>query len=617
MSETVNMEAQEALNLGRFKDAVELLTNHLDELTRMDSSCKLMDKILILQMLGRVHFEMNRFQKSLSYYQQALQLLESNQENNSQEILKIKLEITKIRIHIADFKKCEEELDQISQALRLDENKVEERLVIEQLLTEGLFNIYYSKRYEDALKILKRAEDIIEKHPEKYTEESIRIYCYIARCEHELVSLEGVKRSLEKVYNLVSSIYGTDHYFMIEVYSLKGAHCHQLDSIQESIEFYEKSILLSEKIFGEFHSSKALNYDQLSLIWCHEGEMNKMLECSKKAEAIYLELYQKDHPVFIHNNLHQGFYHYLSGNYKQAKGLYLKSLEQAQKVFGDNHLEVACCYSYLTHLLIDERIRGEALGCAIKAFDIMSQYYNGDHQAMAETYYDLALAYYHNEDSVLALEYQQKALNLRLRTFGENHSSIARIYNSLALVYGRLNNQQLELEYLLKSHRLRKILYGKNHKQVSYTYYNLGTRYEKMGLYEKAIKKIRKGVAIYSRIFGESHIDLAMDYNLLGKINMKLGKDIDALSYFFRSLRIRNKAYTKPHSFLHNSFVNLGNYFRGIGNLEYEQEFILKAISLTRKFEGGDHHLTFRIRDEEVSQIQIDKNNIQYKSLEV
>ena len=59
---------------------------------------------------------------------------------------------------------------------------------------------------------------------------------------------------------------------------------------------------------------------------------------------------------------------------------------------------------------------------------------------MANIYNNMAIVYDKQNHPNKALEYDDKALTMRLSTLGENHPNVARSYNNLGALLSRLGN---------------------------------------------------------------------------------------------------------------------------------------------------------------------------------
>ena len=74
--------------------------------------------------------------------------------------------------------------------------------------------------------------------------------------------------------------------------------------------------------------------------------------------------------------------HRKKGNYNEAKDLYLKSLKQAESLFGENHPSVAEIKNNLGVLLKKEGHYEQALEYLKQALKIFKHYYGSEHPSI-------------------------------------------------------------------------------------------------------------------------------------------------------------------------------------------------------------------------------------------
>ncbi|MCS6906027.1 MAG: tetratricopeptide repeat protein, partial [Bacteroidia bacterium] len=86
-----------------------------------------------------------------------------------------------------------------------------------------------------------------------------------------------------------------------------------------------------------------------------------------------------------------------------------------------------------------------------------------NHFQVAASYNNMAVVYDSQGQYTLALEYQQKALQIRIETLGQNHPEVAMSYNNMALVYKNQGQYALALEYHQKALDIRIAILEKNH----------------------------------------------------------------------------------------------------------------------------------------------------------
>lgn len=139
--------------------------------------------------------------------------------------------------------------------------------------------------------------------------------------------------------------------------------------------------------------------------------------------------------------------------------------------------------------------------------------------------------------------------------------------------------------------------------------------------YKTLYKYTEKALAIRLEILGENHLDTAQCYNDLGVVSGKLGDNEKYLEYAKKGLEIR-LALNAPGEILAESYANVGNAYKYIGNKEKNLECQIQALQLRRKAYGDMHLDTANSYNElgcAYSDLQQDEKYLEYslKALEI
>ena len=151
---------------------------------------------------------------------------------------------------------------------------------------------------------------------------------------------------------------------------------------------------------------------------------------------------------------------------------------------------------------------------------------------------NLGTSHYSLGDYSKAIEYYEKALEIRINTLGENHPDIAGSYNNLGIAYRSLGDYGKAIEYHEKALEIGINTLGENHPDIAGSYNSLGIAYHKLGDYGKAIEYYEKALEIRINTLGENHPDIAGSYNNLGTSYHKLGDYGKAIEYYKKALEI-------------------------------------------------------------------------------
>ena len=112
----------------------------------------------------------------------------------------------------------------------------------------------------------------------------------------------------------------------------------------------------------------------------------------------------------------------------------------------------------------------------------------------------MGVIYYGLGDYNKAIEYHEKALEIRINTLGESHPDIADYYNNLGVVYNDLGDYGKAIEYYEKALEIRINILGENDPDITFYYSNIGESYHGLGDYGKAIEYYEKALEIIETV---------------------------------------------------------------------------------------------------------------------
>ena len=104
-----------------------------------------------------------------------------------------------------------------------------------------------------------------------------------------------------------------------------------------------------------------------------------------------------------------------------------------------------------------------------------------------------------------ALEWYQKALNIREKILGPDHPDTAATYNNIAAVYSKQGEYNKALEWYQKALNIDEKILGPDHPSTATTYNNIALVYNNQGEYDKALEWYLKSFYILRNRLGINH----------------------------------------------------------------------------------------------------------------
>ncbi len=215
------------------------------------------------------------------------------------------------------------------------------------------------------------------------------------------------------------------------------------------------------------------------------------------------------------------------------------TLPLAIERLGPDHLEIARLYIVLGNIHADRRTGGsmrQALSCYEKARRIYGYHYGARHPAMAEVYDRFAMAHYLADDYTRAILYADSALAMLEAPNSSNGLMWCRLYNNLGLNYESLGRSGRALEYFQKARDIRlNVLHKEDShvvkflKNIAHAQLGLGDPYTAQLTYEEAL-------ALQMRVGEPGGKLLAFVREGIGDCRMAQGDTVAANAIFLRCL---------------------------------------------------------------------------------
>ncbi|MEL6673277.1 MAG: CHAT domain-containing tetratricopeptide repeat protein [Bacteroidota bacterium] len=236
-------------------------------------------------------------------------------------------------------------------------------------------------------------------------------------------------------------------------------------------------------------------------------------------------------------------------------------------------------WSYFLQLELDscERIIRHSLAMA-------DQHAPDLHEVYWDQYHLLAAMYGRRGEHELALEWEQKSIDLIRQERGDNDFGLAAAYNGQAISYYYLRDYALALELHQQALRLKLEHYGELHLSVAKSYNNIGIVYREIGEYDRALTHYEKALSIKAQILDAPHASLAQTLNNLATISMDLEAYLKAEAYLLKALEMERVIYPPGHHAIAEKYAVLSTIYSA--QQKYELAMTYNQLAL-RIWEAG------------------------------
>ena len=245
---------------------------------------------------------------------------------------------------------------------------------------------------------------------------------------------------------------------------------HQLGGIKvqqgkyaETVGFYERSIVISEKILSPTDSVLATSYGNI------------------------------------------GHAHYNMGEYSKALSFYENALEIEQKTLPANHPHLATSYEDIGRAHHNMGEHSKTLSFYEKALEIRQKILPANHPDFATSYENIATAYHNMGEYSKTLSFYEKALEIQQKILPANHPNLATSYGYIGHAHYNMGEYSKALSFYENALGIEQITLPANHPDLATSYSNIGSVCYKMGEYSTALSFLERALNIFQRSLPSNH----------------------------------------------------------------------------------------------------------------
>ncbi len=174
----------------------------------------------------------------------------------------------------------------------------------------------------------------------------------------------------------------------------------------------------------------------------------------------------------------------------------------------------------------------------------------------------------------------KNAVNVLASFHGEYHRLVAAGYNNVGIVYSEMGKLKKAIDYLEKALEIKQKVLGKEHPDIAIGYQNIGAIYYDLGNYEQAIAYYKQSESLHLKRFPDGHPELANVYANIGQAYMQKEEYRKALNYYQKDLDINEDLLDSGHPFIGDTYTKIGETYSHINNFEMALTFYSRAIDI-------------------------------------
>ncbi|WP_405209278.1 CHAT domain-containing protein [Aquimarina sp. LLG6339-5] len=192
----------------------------------------------------------------------------------------------------------------------------------------------------------------------------------------------------------------------------------------KAIEYYDKSIKIGTKLFGENYIENGKSYQNIGALYSNKQEYEKSLSYYQKSIAVYINAYGQNNLKVAKLYSDIGDIYNRKKEYDISLDYYQKSLEAYSSILDLNDPKIINLNLRIASIYIRKKKFEEAIKYYEKGLNTFKETYGTNHLLTSDFYYNIAKAYDKKKDFNTAITYYNKAViaNKKDQSFNNNET---------------------------------------------------------------------------------------------------------------------------------------------------------------------------------------------------
>lgn len=366
-------------------------------------------------------------------------------------------------------------------ALNIEKNKVNTD-------SDILFDIYWGLAivleekgmYQDALLNYQNAELYINKSSDSYEHYTMTIQNNIGNIYLDMGNYTQALKTYQKTLSLNREMYGETNRYTAGSYNNIGNVYNYMADYNQALETHLKALEIRDQLSENVDMDLVSSYGNLGTTYYNLGEYKRALEFLEKSVALSKKVFGENHQHTLFGYCSLGVTYLALDEYEKAFENLHKAIEISERVLGLSHPYTASYYSCMGELLYKMKKYEDAMNFQQKALDIRAKVLTSDHIDLAESYNGIGRILNVIGKTNEALEHHKIALEIQEKNLPMDHPDIADTFCYISDVYVELKKQELALQYVLKGYIscLKKL--GDSHPETKEKFETLQTRFKQL-----------------------------------------------------------------------------------------------------------------------------------------
>ncbi|CAF0937701.1 unnamed protein product [Adineta ricciae] len=391
-----------------------------------------------LNSLGVMEGQMGRYTDAKAKFNEALNIFQQNQTNDSSRIASLQIAITNSNIGWVEYLQGNYNISEHhhKEALKIRKNLLPEDhpLIADNL--NALAAVYHARgKYLDADKNYEKALSIRDKALPSHHPSIANSYQALGSVKLENGDYAQALKYYEKAVGIFVEALGASHLLVASSYKAIGSVHLEKGNYQSALAYFDESLKILANSVSSDHPTVGECYHYIGMVRERQGDYPSAIEQYKKAIACIQKCVPVDHPSIakIFNSMANA---YLLDRRFDSSEKYLSRAHTIQKkIYPDHHPDLVLTLNNLgvLHTYRDDPVKAKFY------FDLAlvmcRQCFSPVHPALARTLYNIGEHYTHTKNYGEAIRTYIEALKIREKTVPSNDLSLADINSQIGYVY--------------------------------------------------------------------------------------------------------------------------------------------------------------------------------------
>ena len=225
------------------------------------------------------------------------------------------------------------------------------------------------------------------------------------------------------------------------IYNNLGVLYKQLGNMDKALENYNAAFSIAEENeLVDNNSASILN--NIAVLYFQKGEYDQALNYFQKSLNIRLKIYGENHPNTATSYCNISMLFLRKKEYIDAVKNAKKALSIRENILGENHPDTALNYTNIGEIYISQGNYLEAINSIKKALSIQNNIYVNGHVDTAASYFNLGKTYALLGDFNKSLKYYNKSFEIESRILGKSHSNTINTQSKIREIQKKLSEKE-------------------------------------------------------------------------------------------------------------------------------------------------------------------------------